>query len=89
MSAEVGRSPAEVALAWTMARFGVGTLLTGASAIEQLERNFSALEIILTEEKSGALDQASAPPSTFPWSGFNSDVRRQVFGGNDVKGWKS
>jgi aryl-alcohol dehydrogenase-like predicted oxidoreductase len=89
VAAEVGRSPAEVALAWTMARPCVGSVLIGASGLEQLESNLSALGIDLTAEQKATLDVASAPPPHFPWSGFTADIRRGIFSGNDVNGWNS
>lgn len=88
VAGEVGRSPAEVALAWTVARPGVSSVLIGASRADQVRANVAALELTLSEAHTAALDEASAPPSAFPWSGFGPDIRRAIFGGADIEAWR-
>ena len=89
VAAEFGRPPAEIALAWVMNRPGVSALLLGASKLEQLHGNLAALEVALTPGQTAALDQASAMDATFPYSAFSADVRRSIFGGADVEGWRA
>lgn len=84
---EVGATPAKVALAWTMRRPGVSSLLLGARGPEQVRENIAALAVTLTPEQVAALDQASAPEPTFPASGFGAPVRRMIFGGTSVRRW--
>lgn len=84
---EVGRSPADVALAWTARRPGVDSVLIGASRPEQVVSSIAALDIKLSDEQAQALDNASAPPPAFPWSGFIAGIRKSIFGGADVQAW--
>ena len=48
VSTEIGRSMAEVALAWAVARKGVSSVLIGASRAEQVSQNIASLDIRLT-----------------------------------------
>ena len=86
---ECGRSPTEVALAWTASQPGVDSVLIGASRAEQLSANIAALDITLSDAQLAALAQASALPAAFPWSGFGDGVKRSIFGGADVQAWKA
>ncbi len=84
IATEVGRSPAEVALAWVLARPGVNSVLIGASRPDQVGQNIAAMDLILSEDQRNALDQISMPPSAFPWNAFSSGIRRSIFGGADL-----
>jgi aryl-alcohol dehydrogenase-like predicted oxidoreductase len=46
IAAEVGATPAQLAIAWCLANPNVSTVLLGASRKEQLEQNLSALELL-------------------------------------------
>ncbi len=83
VATEIGRSPAQVALAWAAGRPGITSTLIGASRVEQLQDNIASLEIILTPEQTQALNKASAPASS-PYEYFQPAT---VFG-SDVQGWK-
>lgn len=85
VAAELGRTPAEVALAWTVRRQGVDSVLIGASRPEQVDQNIAALGLALSEEHTAALDRISAPPPAFPWSAFGAGIRRSIFGGVEVR----
>lgn len=61
-----GATPAQVALAWTMRRPGVTSVLMGANTPEQLEQNLAAAQLVLTEDEVARLDAASAIPSIYP-----------------------
>lgn len=87
VSAEVGRPPAQVALAWVAGRPGIGASIIGASRPEQLRDNIASLEVALTAEQRRALDEASAPEPTFPYPIFEPAVNRMIFGGHDVAGF--
>ncbi len=89
VAAEVERSPAEVALAWTAARRGVDTVLIGVSRPDQLAPNVAALDLDLTADQHAALDAASASPPAFPWNAFGPAIRRRIFGGTDVTAWRA
>lgn len=86
---ELGRSPAEVALAWTVRRLGVDSVLIGASRPEQIEKNIAALKLVLSDEHAASLDKVGAAPPAFPWNAFAEPVRRSIFGGADVRPWRA
>jgi aryl-alcohol dehydrogenase-like predicted oxidoreductase len=46
IAAEVGATPAQLAIAWCLANPNVSTVLLGASRKDQLEQNLSALELL-------------------------------------------
>jgi aryl-alcohol dehydrogenase-like predicted oxidoreductase len=59
-------TPAQVALAWTMPRPGVTSVLFGANTPEQLEQNLAAAQLVLTDDDTARLDTASAIPEVYP-----------------------
>ena len=61
LSAEVGCTPAQLALAWLLARPGV-VAIPKSSMRERVKENFAALEIELSAEVMTALDEAFPPP---------------------------
>ncbi|WP_422014646.1 aldo/keto reductase [Reyranella sp.] len=85
---ELDRPAAQVALAWTMSRPGVASTLIGASRVSQLESNIAAGDLRLTAEQMQRLDTASAPAPGFSSSLAQPFVRRMIFGGHDVAGWR-
>ena len=87
VAAELDRPPAQVALAWTLARSGVASTLVGASKVSQLESNIAATDIRLTDEAMKRLDEASAPALGFSAALTQPAVRRMIFGGHEVAGW--
>ena len=52
--------PAEVALAWAMARPGVTAPIASATSLEQVESLIRATELTLTPAEMAALNEASA-----------------------------
>lgn len=89
VASELDRSPAQVALAWTLARPGVASTLIGASKVAQLETNIAATEISLSSDQMQRLDQASAPTPGFSAALAQPFIRRMIFGGHDVAGWNN
>jgi aryl-alcohol dehydrogenase-like predicted oxidoreductase len=87
VAAEVDRSPAQVAIAWTLARPGVASTLIGASKASQIESNVAATEIRLSDDQMKRLDEASAPTPGFSSGLAAPAIRRMIFGGRDVAGW--
>ena len=61
VAARHNAKPAEVALAWVIARPGVTAPIASATSVEQVESLVRATELALSEADIGALDQASAP----------------------------
>jgi aryl-alcohol dehydrogenase-like predicted oxidoreductase len=66
VAAELGRTPAQVALAWTLLNDSVTAPLVGARALAQLEDNLGALEVELPDDARARLDQASTVALGFP-----------------------
>ncbi|WP_028627138.1 aldo/keto reductase [Metapseudomonas resinovorans] len=62
----IDASPAQVALAWLLARRAVTSVIIGARTHEQLETNLAAADLALSHEHLTQLDEASALPSEYP-----------------------
>jgi aryl-alcohol dehydrogenase-like predicted oxidoreductase len=60
-------SPAQVALAWTLGRPGVASVVIGARTDEQLADNLGAADLMLGDEERTRLDELSAPPLLYPY----------------------
>ncbi len=60
-------SPAQVALAWLLARPGVSTVIVGARTDEQLTDNLAAADLELSAEEHARLEQVSRPPLPYPF----------------------
>jgi aryl-alcohol dehydrogenase-like predicted oxidoreductase len=89
VSAEVGESPARVALSWVCGRPGITSTLMGVSRSEQVTDNISALDIVLSADHRAALDgvSVSADPQML-YSLFTPALRQHVvFGGCLVEPW--
>ena len=61
VSAKHGAKPAEVALAWIVAREGVTAPIASATSVEQVESLVRGGTLRLEAEDIAALDRASAP----------------------------
>ena len=59
--AELGATPAQVALAWVMARPSITAPIASATSIAQLDEIMAAARLILGPEQMARLDKASAP----------------------------
>jgi aryl-alcohol dehydrogenase-like predicted oxidoreductase len=74
-------SPAQVALAWLLAKPYVSSILLGANKVSHLDDNLGALKVKLSEQEVGELDALTAPPSLYPkWFSerFADQVTRQA-----------
>ena len=85
---EIGRPPAQVALRWVMQRPGVASTLIGVRDASQLAGNIAATAFALTDEQMSRLNAASAPQPGFTLGLTAPAIRRMVFGGNEVSGWR-
>lgn len=82
VSQQVGRSVAQVALAWLRHRDVPVIPIVGARKIAQLEDNLASLELKLIVEQVSILDQASAIEMGFPHDFYEVDlVKGMVYGG--------
>lgn len=86
VAADVGVSPAAVALSWVHARPGVASTLIGARRIDQLRSNLSALDVDLSPEETARLDEISKPLLNFP-ADINRDLAPNIaFAGATIDG---
>lgn len=61
LAADAGISRARLALAWTLAQPGVSSVITGATAPDQLTENLAALSVTLSDELRAGLDAIFGP----------------------------
>jgi aryl-alcohol dehydrogenase-like predicted oxidoreductase len=64
---EHGVSAARIALAWSLGRPGVTSLIVGARTEEQLADNLGAVDVQLSEDERARLDDLSRPPLLYPF----------------------
>jgi aryl-alcohol dehydrogenase-like predicted oxidoreductase len=62
-----GVSAAQVALAWTLGRPGIATVVVGARTEEQLADNLGAADLRLEDDERARLDEVSAPRLMYPY----------------------
>lgn len=84
VAAEIGRSPAQVALAWTLLDSAITAPIVGVRTVKQLEENLGALDVTFTDEQRDRLDRVSAIEAGFPYSLLSTPLTRHVMFG-DVK----
>jgi len=66
VAARIGRTPAEVALAWLRGRPAVVAPILGVRTIGQLNANLAAAELVLDDADRAELDAASAITLGYP-----------------------
>ncbi|TGD73411.1 aldo/keto reductase [Mangrovimicrobium sediminis] len=66
VAAELGRSSAQVALAWTLLNPAVASPIIGARTFAQLEDNLAALEVTFNADQVERLDAISRVETCFP-----------------------
>ena len=82
VAGEVGRSPAQVALAWLRQRPVPVIPIVGARRLEQFRDNLACLDLRLDDAQVGRLDAASRVELGFPHDFYARDmVRALVYGG--------
>ncbi|MCX2732777.1 aldo/keto reductase [Saccharopolyspora sp. NFXS83] len=82
VAAELGHTPAQVALAWTLHNPGVTAPIIGARTPVQLEDNLGALDVDLTESQLSRLDSAGAIELGLPHDMLASDHIRNARAGD-------
>jgi aryl-alcohol dehydrogenase-like predicted oxidoreductase len=83
---ELGKTPSQVALAWTMLNNSVTAPIIGARTSAQLEDNLGALDVQLDDELCQRLNRATAIDLGFPHSFLERDMTREVmFGGLKIQ----
>ncbi|GAA2545166.1 aldo/keto reductase [Winogradskya consettensis] len=78
VAAELGRTPAQIGLAWTLQQPGVTAPIIGARTPAQLEDNLGALDVEFTTAQLARLDEASAIDLGFPHAMLAGDHIRAV-----------
>ena len=82
VSGEVGRSPAQVALAWLRNRDVAVIPIIGARRLPQLEENLSSLSLTLTPHQIESLNESSRVELGFPHDFLQRDmVKAFLFAG--------
>lgn len=66
VASEIGASPSQVALAWTLRHPAVVSPVMGARTLEQAQDNLGALQLTLSDDQLERLNAASAPTPIFP-----------------------
>lgn len=85
IAAELGATPSQVALAWTLAHPAVVSPVMGARTLAQAEENLAALDVALSAAHLERLDRASAPAPIFPARFVERPLVQQlIFGGSRV-----
>ncbi|GAA3124115.1 aldo/keto reductase [Streptomyces rectiviolaceus] len=82
VATELGRTPAQVGLAWTLQNPGVTAPIIGARTPAQLEDNLGALEVDFSASQLARLDEASATGLGFPHDMLTRDTTRRVTRGD-------
>jgi aryl-alcohol dehydrogenase-like predicted oxidoreductase len=79
---EIGKSPAQVALAWTLLDKTVTAPIIGARTPQQLEDNLGALDVSFSDDQRQRLDEASAIEMGFPHAMLTRPLTRAVMFGD-------
>ncbi|WP_234816982.1 MULTISPECIES: aldo/keto reductase [Mycolicibacterium] len=87
VAAELGHTPSQVAIAWTLRNPAVTAPIVGARTEAQLTENLGALEVELPDALLAELADVSAVELGFPHDFLNREMPRQVlFGGVRIEG---
>jgi aryl-alcohol dehydrogenase-like predicted oxidoreductase len=81
---EIGRSPAQIALAWLLHQGGVASPIIGGRKIKQIEDNLAAVEVDLNESQLKRLDDASRIEMGFPHDFLNMQFVKDMMTGNTM-----
>ena len=79
---DIGKTPSQVALAWTLLNPAVTAPITGARSLVQFEDNLGALDIAFDDEQRARLDAASAVELGFPHEFLMRPMPRKVIFGD-------
>lgn len=82
---EIGKSSAQVAIAWLLSKPSVCSPVLGVRTMAQLEDNLGALEVDLSAEHIARLDTASQIAPIFPEYVLKGPAEGMMFGGVKVE----
>jgi aryl-alcohol dehydrogenase-like predicted oxidoreductase len=80
VASELGRSPAQIALAWTLLNPAVVSPIIGARTFAQFEDNLAALDVEFSPEQIARLDEVSRVDLGFPHAFLASGPTKNIFG---------
>jgi aryl-alcohol dehydrogenase-like predicted oxidoreductase len=82
---EIGKTPAQVALAWTLSNPAVAAPVLGVRTLAQLEDNLGSLKVDLSQELVARLEAVSQVPRVFPLTILKSPAEAMMFGNVKVR----
>jgi aryl-alcohol dehydrogenase-like predicted oxidoreductase len=82
---EIGKTPAQVAVAWTLVNPAVASPVLGVRTLAQLKDNLGALDVELAAEHLARLHAASAVPKVFPMDTLKGPAEGMMFGNVTVQ----
>jgi aryl-alcohol dehydrogenase-like predicted oxidoreductase len=82
---EIGCTPAQLAVAWTLQNPAVVSPVVGVRTPAQLKDNLGALEVELSDEHLARLDEVSAVPPVFPIDVLKSPAEGMMMGNVKVE----
>ena len=85
IAGEIGCTPAQLAVAWTLTNPAVASPVIGVRTPAQLEDNLGALAVDIFADQLARLDSASAVPPVFPIDVLKSPAEGMMFGNVKVQ----
>lgn len=82
---EIGCTPAQLALAWTLVNPAVASPVVGVRTPAQLEDNLGALDVTISDDQLARLEEVSAVPKVFPMDVLTGPAEGMMFGGVTVE----
>jgi aryl-alcohol dehydrogenase-like predicted oxidoreductase len=77
VAAQRDATPAQIALAYTLHRPGVSSLIVGARRVEQLVDNLGSADLVLSDDEIGRIEAVSRPVVPYPyWHQLSWDIDR-------------
>ena len=90
VAAEIGSTPAQVALRWVMDRPGVTSTILGARTADQLDDNLGCLDLELDADHRTRLDQVSEIELGFPHDMVMSPrIKRFIHGDVEIDPYRA
>jgi aryl-alcohol dehydrogenase-like predicted oxidoreductase len=87
IASELGRTSAEVALAWVFGAPGITSTIVGATKLAQLQMNLAATTLSLPGEVRARLDDVGELESVHPYMYFGDVFQKMIHGGTNVRSW--
>ena len=81
----IGKSSAQVALAWTLLNPAVTAPVIGVRTVAQLKDNLGALDVTISADQLARLDALSGVPKVFPMDILTSPAEGMMFGNVKVQ----